>query len=96
MNFNNFLTSVSTHETSHFYLVVFYYKMLQLLQFREATIVLEYCQHYTFVSQSVRLQITVLVICVSDKVNVAKITSIMLLLTKTMVGTKTLDGAILG
>ena len=38
------------------------------MQFREGTPVLAYCQHYTFVSQSVRLQIIVLVIHVSDKV----------------------------
>ena len=40
--------------------------------FREATPVLEYCQRYTFVSQSVGLEIIVLVIRVSDKVKAAE------------------------
>ena len=42
------------------------------MQFREGTPVLTYCQHYIFVSQSIRLRIIELVIHISDKVKAAQ------------------------
>ena len=42
------------------------------MQFREATTILEYCQRYKFVSQSVGLEIIALVIRVNDKVKAAE------------------------